>query len=699
MTSKRLLTLVLAFCLLISVISPAAGAAQVTVENNTGSSQGESASTDSEQLKDLIVSGKDTVGNLTLRDDLSHVTGTKNDNISYVDGQWIATTVDGISTVLTDAELPDYIQALRKAAESYSTQEVVSAFIVLEDAPTAEQYSSIDEVPAAKTEYLSEQQDSLISAIEEEVLEGEELNVVTQFTYLTNSVVVETEFGNLETIASMDGVKSVFLTPVYYPCETNTVVRPNTVSSSNMTSVSNVWESLGYTGAGMTIAILDTGLDLDHPSFAADPALTDSSWTSESVAQMLADYDLNAETLYTEATGKTLSADKLYSSAKVPFVFNYAMGTTNVSHTDGLGDHGTHVAGIAAANDVAGSGVVGMAPDAQIIVMKVFNSQSGGASMYDLIAALEDAMTLGVDVVNMSLGSAAGFSESNIEAIDEIFQNISNTDIIVDVAAGNEGTSMYGSLYGNYMNTTEHIDSATISAPSTYANSMAIASVDNVFVAAEYFTLADGTNIFFQPSVEYLYEYTYAGMVEVLADLGELEYVVVPNLGDVADFYDEEGNSIVEGKVALVSRGTLAFSEKAFNAQDAGALAVLIWDNEAENIFNFGMSTSDDEGYFPDIPVALISLADGQKMADAESKTMTVSAESGLRVDEAGGQLSYFSCWGVAPDLSLLPDITGVGGNVYSCYDGGSYGLMSGTAMATPQVAGVTALVLQYLKQ
>ena len=77
-----------------------------------------------------------------------------------------------------------------------------------------------------------------------------------------------------------------------------------------------------------------------------------------------------------------------------------------VDHSDGIGDHGTHVAGISAANDVEGSGVVGMAPDAQIVVMKVF-SRSGGAYLYDILNALEDAMILGCDVANLSLGSAA----------------------------------------------------------------------------------------------------------------------------------------------------------------------------------------------------------------------------------------------------------------------------------------------------
>ena len=699
MKGKRLLSLVLMVCMFISVMTPAANALQIQLGNTvTGESFQGGTTASKDKLNNLIVSGDNANKGNTLKDDQSHV--DKYVDITLQDGQWIATSIDGTSAVLTDAQLPDHIKKLREAADKYTVQELVPAFIVLEADPTAEQYSDINAVPDSETAALIQQQNELIATIEEEILGGSDLTVITQFTYLTNAVVVQTQFGNLEQIAALDGVKSVFLSPVYSPCEVTdnkNVMYPATVSSTQMTGVANVWKDLGYTGAGMTIAVLDTGLDLDHQSFAADPLLNNNSWTLEYVQSLLDNNDLKCEEMFS----KELTAEDLYYNAKVPFAFNYSMGTTNVSHADGIGDHGTHVTGIAAANKVEGVNVVGMAPDAQVIAMKVFNSETGGANMYDIINALEDCMTMGVDVVNMSLGSPAGFAVTEIEEIDSIYARISETDIIVDVAAGNEATSSYGSGYGYYMQTTENIDNATISSPSTYINVMSIASVDNMMVAAAYFSLADGYEIFYMPSVEYHYGYMDYNL-EILAG-DPVEYVIVPGLGEEADFYDENGNSIVAGKVAVVSRGVTTFGEKCFNAQDAGAVAVLIWDNVSEDIFNFGLTTTitDDEGndVFPSIPVALISLEDGQKMAAAEDKTMDVAAHAGMRTDPNGGQMSQFSCWGVSPELYLLPDMAGVGGNVYSCYDDGLYGIMSGTSMATPQVVGVTALVLQYLKE
>ena len=256
--------------------------------------------------------------------------------------------------------------------------------------------------------------------------------------------------------------------------------------------------------------------------------------------------------------------------------------------------------------------------------------------------------------------------------------------------------------WGYYKLPTTHIDNGTVASPSTYANSMGVASVDNMVIAADYFALADGTEIFYQHSIEYMYGDTSVSM-DTLKDLGNLEYVVIEGVGQPEEFYDENGKSLVDGKVALVKRGEIQFGQKALNAQAAGAVATIIWNNDDSDIFTFGMTTAvmqeDGSEIIPDIPVCLITPADGQKMADAVRKVMRVNGDYSFRQDKLGGQMSNFSCWGTTGDLRLVPDLAGVGGNVFSTLDGGAYGLMSGTSMACPQVTGVTALVLQYLKE
>ena len=683
MRSKRLLSLLLVVCLLVSVVAPSATA----VTNNAASIiTDKKANTQdaSNKQNSLLISGEKSNTISTLRDQNASAKPEAN-TTSTQKGSWTATPSDTVPSVDTPtAQLPSHIAALREASKIYADDQVVSAFVVMEDEPLIQFYGSIGDVPADEEEQLEQQQEAVITLIEEDVLDGEELVVSNQFTYVTNSIVINTAFGNLEEIAQISGVKSVFLTPMYYPCATD--ASPYTVSSGEMSNVPDVWNGaeLGYTGTGMTIAIIDTGLDMDHPSFAADPAMNEYSWDVSYIASKLS--ALNAALI-----NPNITAEDLYHSAKVPFAFNYYTGTGNVNHDPGAGDHGSHVAGIAAANAVEGTNVVGMAPDAQIIAMQVF-TPGGGAAMNHILAALEDAMALECDVANLSLGSPAGFSTIDPE-IDAIWERISETDIIVDVAAGNEGTSSYDNLWGTDLNPTEHMDNSTISSPSTYANAMAVASIENKIVPGNFFELADGTDVFYMDSVEYLYGKTGACLANLAGET--LEYVIVPGLGSAEDIAQVD----VAGKVAVIKRGELSFAEKAMNAEAAGAAAVLIWNQNSDYIFTFGMTTTDEEGNIPSIPVALITLEDGTAMDNAEDKTMTPSAETGFRAEIYGGQVSTFSSWGASPDLRLVPDIAGVGGNVYSCYDGGQYGLMSGTSMASPQVAGVTALVLQYLRE
>lgn len=699
MNKTKLLAMILVFCMVFSNLAMSASAVTAPVDSVKGST---SASEDivveedshASDAKDLIVSGENATSGINtmknaevLKSDLVDTTGTASSA-----GSWTISAGTAPGTSLLQQETPDCLEELKKASEIYSANEVVHAFVVMEDAPLADTHTSPALVSAYVEKQMIEKQNTVISSIERTVLHGRELKVRYQFTYLTNSFSIETEFANLEKIAAIDGVKSVSIMPVYnaIPVEEGTA-SPNTSSAADMTGVEQVRQEFGYTGAGMKIAIIDTGLDLDHPSFAADPKTTDDSMVASDIDKVLG--SLNATVRYWEENKKDLTSADLYRSKKVPFAFNYCDDNLVADHSsDSQGDHGTHVSGIAAANAVEGTNVVGMAPDAQIIVMKVFGA-NGGAYTDDIVAALEDAMTLGCDVVNASLGSAAGFTSTDSE-YDLIYQRLASQDIVACISAGNEGTSASENMWGTDLNRTSNPDNATVGQPGIYANVMTIASANNSTIMGDYFTVG-GEKIFYMDN----YEYLLGTVTWSLRDLAgkDVEYVIVPGLGEEDDYEDLD----VEGKIAIVKRGTLSFAEKVENAESFGAAACIIWNNnDDDDVFSFGMTTSDsDTGYVPSIPVGLISLTDGNKMEAAETKVLNVSKELAGRPSTTGGQMSSFSSWGVAPDLGLEPDITGIGGNVYSCYDGGKYGLMSGTSMSSPQVAGTTALVMQRLKE
>ena len=703
MRSKRLLTILMVVCMLMSCFTPAAatsagrnaykdkfahGAVAADKNNDASKLANDMLLDQNGKLQTGVQTGIET-----LRDNTDHVTGNGKGE-SHEEGQWIIAPSDkDVTGVVPGAKLPESVTELRKLAGTYADNEVVRAFVVMEEEPLAQTYSSVYQVPESIEEMMEQFQKTIIAMIEKSVLGGEKLDVLHQFTYLLNAFSISTEFGHLEEIAYIDGVESVFLMPTYSVCEAEeglmNVATPLTESAKDMTGVSQVWETLGLTGSGMTIAIIDTGLDLDHPSFAASPA--GAQMDAADIAAVLE--DLNAYA-YADYAGFELTAEDLYRSEKVPFAFNYVDFSLDATHdNDEQGDHGTHVAGIAAANAVEGTGVVGMAPDAQLVIMKVFGA-NGGAYMDDIVCALEDAVILGVDVVNASLGSSAGFSVSMNEVIDEVYANLKNTGVIVNFSAGNDGTSSYGNMWGTDMNTTTNPDNAAVGSPSTYANVNSIASVDNAMLLTGAVNV-DGVNYMCSEAIGLYVTFN------SLAELGEVEYVMVPGVGDVADF---EGLDLA-GKIAVVARGEINFSSKLANAEAAGAVGLIVTNNEPGSVATFGMSMySDDgetlpEGVSGNVPAVLVSMATGEVLAAQENKVLTVPAEPLLVLDEGGSQMSAFSSWGVSPDLRLLPDMAGIGGNVYSCYDDGQYGYMSGTSMSSPQVAGMAALGVEYLTE
>lgn len=562
-----------------------------------------------------------------------------------------------------------------------SPDEDVPVIIVMDDDSvlSANPAATYSQETARQMEQIKDTQNKVIAEIEQSALDGATLPVDYQYSYLVNGVATTIPYGMISAIEAVDGVRQVVLQSVYEPCSTQSdIAYPTTISDGVMIGRESTW-AMGYHGDGMKIAVIDTGLDMDHQNFAPLPenVLTDTSLNKDDVSSVL--QSLNA---YARFQG--LTADQLYRNTKVPFGYNYVDDSLDVTHdNDTQGDHGTHVSGIAAANKVDQSEVVGVAPNAQLLVMKVFG-QKGGAYSKDWVAALEDALLLGADVVNMSLGSNAGFT-TDADWVNQVFNRVADTGTVLCISAGNAYTSGYGNHLGHNANLTSNPDNAVLGAPGAYANALSVASVDNVYVMSDYITVGDehkiayingasGTNPAFN---------TLAGTA--------LEAVAVPGSGTADDFAQVD----VRGKIALVERGVLAFTEKCENAQNAGAVGCLIYNNQS------GTITMDMSQSKVTIPCASITMADGAYLLSAleadPTVPLTVGADQALIASDTGYEMSDFSSWGVTPSLTLEPDLTAPGGNIYSTTDKGTYGLMSGTSMASPNLAGISALVKQYI--
>ena len=312
-------------------------------------------------------------------------------------------------------------------------------------------------------------------------LRQEQVEYGYSYTALFNGFSVRTARKNLEAIRNTKGVTCAFVAGSY--------ALPTTQQADTQ-ALQVALASSRFTGKGMTIAVLDTGLDTAHPAFANAPA--DAKFTKDYISGVLQAADLNAEVLMPGVT-----ADDVYLSTKIPFAFDYAGKDAQVApgskwEAENL-EHGTHVAGIAAGYAVDGEGATfsGVAPDAQVIPMKVFDDSGTGAATTTILAALEDAYRLGVDAVNLSLGSYGGFTVDEDALINDVYNKLDDAGIMVITAAGNETSSSYMNSYGTDAPLTGDPDNSVVAAPSVYPANLSIASVEGQEVYANYVLLGD----------------------------------------------------------------------------------------------------------------------------------------------------------------------------------------------------------------
>ena len=420
-------------------------------------------------------------------------------------------------------------------------------------------------------------------------------------------------------------------------------------------------------GEGTVIAVIDTGVDMTHQAFS--PALSGTPGLSED--------DVEALTPQL-GMGKT----GIYYNEKFPFAYDYADDDADAAPREGgSGFHGTHVAGIAAGN---ADKIVGTAPDAQIIVGKVTRSEDDALLDSSLLAALDDMVVLRPDVINLSLGWTAGMDNEADSVYDTVYKKLQEEGITVNAAAGNAFSTGYGNNSGKGLPYASDPDTSVMDEPATYPSVVAVGSVENALIRNAF--TAAGMDIGYQRS---------RGMngekVAYFSDLpaGTYEYVDAgfASEEDVAALKEKFPNGL-SGKIALVSRGKMTYQKKVENLYDLHPAGVLVYNNvSVGSLIIMNLTTQD-------VPAAFISQADGQAMLAASDHHLTI-AEGQVLPQSTTYEASEFSSWGVSPDLRLKPEIAAPGGNVFSAIPNGAYEQTSGTSMATPQMAGISAIVLQ----
>jgi len=510
---------------------------------------------------------------------------------------------------------------------------------------------------------IAEEKASVLSALDESGIAyatGEEYNTLLSGFEL---LIKAGDFS--DTCKSLTDKQGIIVSEVYEKCETKLVENEVNVFDTGIFNTSGS----GYDGSGMVVAVLDTGLDSKHTAFSTNNFTPDAplGLTYQDVAAVL------SETTAQKMNG-SLTVNDVYINDKVPFGYDYADNDPDVYSTHN--NHGTHVSGVIVGKDDV---ITGVAPNAQLVSMKIFSDVMDTARASWILSALEDCVVLGVDVVNMSLGTACGFArESDEEILNGVYDKLREAGISVIVAASNSYSSAYGSEANGNLPLTSNPDIGTVGSPGTYKGVMSVASISGE--ETPYLLYGETIMYFLEANSGAAEELDFVDTLLGDADSKEIDYVVVPGVGRSADYTGLD----VKGKIALVRRGDNTFEEKAMIAEAQGAAGIIIYNNVSGDI---KMSVGDAK-----LAVCSISQNDGEMLAAAGSGKLKLS-----KSQTSGPFISDFSSWGPTPSLSIKPEITAHGGNILSSVTGGGYDRLSGTSMACPNLAGVVILLRQYV--
>lgn len=471
-----------------------------------------------------------------------------------------------------------------------------------------------------------------------------------------NSVSFKTTYGNINSIQSISGIKRLYFTKTFVP---------QASSESKATVQQTKKTDSDYNGGGTVIAVVDTGFDISHEAFSVEPQ--NQKYTKQAFFNMLNNMPLNASEIY--------GADFLYKNAKIIFAYDYADDDDEVLNEVSL--HGTMTAGTAAgSNGKSGKeSFTGSAPEAQLMLMKCSADSLETAESYDILSALDDAVMLGADVINLSFGCHDSNDNSFNDSMNDAFSRISKSGVTLVTALCDDGKTKSDDKI-------LRVDNGNISEFSSSSSVLSVASAEGDKIYKSYL-LCDGRKYCYTlPQMTYgQADYSFRNMKDC-----ELDYIVVPNNGEVEDY---QGLDVVN-KVAFVEQGGISFEEKVQNAYDNGAAAVVI----------YGEAYSDEDtvkfNSRPMLPCAIVDNLSTENLKQENGKIKISSAYYDTEDNADKNKISENSPKGPTSRLQIKPDIVDIGG-VYSCTVDNKYGFAEGTSFASSQIAGAVACLKSYM--
>lgn len=619
-----------------------------------------------------------------------------------------------------------------------------------------------DDIDTISTEKAIKQQNTVFEKIKHSV--NKNAIQSDNLTLLNNAVVVSANKEDVEAIKAIPGVKYVTVNGQHIVKKTRGEMisldlkkregeiqgEEENVSATTMNKPSGTAE-----GEGTLIAVLDNEFYLrgehvedgvTYPAYNHETFSPLPSGTKERLSYLNVKNNLTKTNAYKEAVkngGMVNGAGKegsFYFNNKVPFYYDYAGDTYNRVTVDVPSDfnvestvdlHGSHVASIAAGNAETYKGI---APKAQLVLMKVFTdvhktpvSEAGNLGEYGsfselaFIKALEDCITIGVDAINVSIGSdLSDFEKGTIS--QRTLQKISDAGILSAIAAGNGGKMSYA-FTGGYANWTKDIvETGVMGSFANNASTMTVAAgqptktfyadsfdLDGAVVPyLDQIVNREGQAATYPDNEHRFLELINGGVIdpdeegfEPTAEEQEIEldYVYVKGFGEEKDYK----NLDVSGKIVVLNRGKINFSEKYETADNHGAKALVIINNDpTEQDFTFTCDFGDSAKSIG-FPIALALFKD-KPMFEAKPQGKLKIKRNTASENVLSRTISDFSTDGATYDLDLKPEITTPGSNIkgavwpqnkqekktpYSAYE-----YLNGTSMAAPNFEGAMALVL-----
>jgi subtilisin family serine protease len=552
--------------------------------------------------------------------------------------------------------------------------------IELEDTPSALVYAENQGKSSAQLAAVTRNQTSMILGKQTDLMQSlKQQGIKAQELYRTqkvfNGIWLKVDSADIQKLSKMAGIKAI------YPMIPKEIDHTTSVP---LIGAPEIWAGLGeYQGEGVKIGIIDTGVDYKHTMFGG-------------------------------------TASSTFPTAKVVGGFDFAGDDYNANDDDSVpapdpdpmdcNGHGSHVSGTAAGLGVLPDGSTfvegvddtyadladltpaeyiakfrigpGVAPKAELYGLRVFGCE-GSTNLTE--QAIEWAMDPNddgdfsdhLDVINMSLGASYG-SEYDTSAMAS--NNAALAGIVVVASAGNSGDVYY--ITGS---------------PGTARYAISVAnSADSGAVVSAFEVTATTT-----AAVLGTHSGTEAAFGPDLAD-GDVAGALVLGLDSVGTFGDgcQAITSPVSGKIALIDRGTCTFKTKVYNAQQAGAIGVLI----ANNAPGFPLTMGDD-ALIPTvtIPSMMTTLAVGNVLKTelglgAVAVRLTADYRDAFVLVESSVEDTIVTSSSRGPargGTRLKPDLAAPGDTIYSAATGtGDEGVsFGGTSMAAPHVAGMMALL------